>query len=242
MNSDGSNRKTLFANTQTSKRDLDDTFYLPVWSSDNHSIAFYARYITNTKNNQDELTLVMIADKGELIRKESCTFPGIDNYQNQSVFPLLDTTHLFSPNNKNIAYLKNIDTYKNIFKAVLLKNLKEELPLQGNIVGFRWSPDGNKLILLESKERNQINKLTLYDCTNNTYTPISQDVQQIYDVTWSPDGKQILYSGTDSKTDQIVFKTTKPDGSDQKVLFTFGENPQELPNPIDKIEKVIWLK
>lgn len=226
MNSKGTGRKIL------NKQDPPGTYAHPMCSPDSKMIAYYFM-------DAKDVALYLIVNFNQNIIKKKINF---SFKQLDSLLPLLDSNNLFSPNNVYTSFVQSLDLEKNLFQAVLLRNLKEEIPLKGNNISFRWSPIGNQLLLLESKEKYQINQLTLYDCATNTYIPISQDVQQIFDATWSPDGKQILYSGTDSKTGQIVFKTSQADGSNQKVLFTFGENPQERPSTIEKIEKLVWLK
>jgi len=91
------------------------------------------------------------------------------------------------------------------------------------------------------EQKNRI-PLAIYDFDVKLSSDILVDVYDVYDATWSPDGKQIVYSGNDLVSGQIVFKTSQVDGSNQKVLFTFGENPLERPSSIEKIEKLVWLK
>jgi hypothetical protein len=236
MNSDGTNLHTFFETDPSSSRSS-DVYFQPRWLLDNKTIAFILK-----ASNEKNLKLMFLDEQEKLILSKDIMFQDRADYQPYELYKVLDMNHFCSPNKQLVAYHSLIDLKLNRFQAILLKDLKEEIPLKGNITDFRWSPSGNQLLLLESKELNQINQLTLYDCNTNTYSPISQDVQQIFDACWSPDGKQILYSGTDSKTGQIGFKTSNPDGSNQKVLFTFGENPLERPSSIEKVEKLVWLK
>lgn len=226
MNSDGTNKRILDSRNSASE------IYQPIWSPDNKQLAYFQ------KRSSDSLFQFSIINiNGKTIKN----FPIAVLYH----LPLLKDLHLqntFSPNAINIAFIKNYrsDPYQSTI--IFLKDLKEEISLKGNNIGFRWSPDGNQMLLFEATTNDQLIGIFLYDCSTNSYAPISQDVQQIFDACWSPDGKQILYAGSDSKTGQIVFKASQADGSNQKVLFTFGENPLERPSSIEKIEKLVWLK
>jgi Tol biopolymer transport system component len=235
MNMDGSSKMVQVQNTPVNEQY--DTFYFPRWFPKSNGFAYYRKHAVSTDSAQDELSLIFSSEKGKQLKNVNLSL--IDE---ENLIPYLDTSNLFSPNNQSVSFIKSFNFSNNTFQAVLLKDLKEEIPLKGNNVDFCWSPSANQLLLIESKAKDQINQLTLYDCSTNSYIPISQDVQQIFDACWSPDGKQILYTGTDSKTGQIVFKTSQVDGSNQKLLFTFGENPLERPSSIEKIEKLVWLK
>jgi Tol biopolymer transport system component len=203
--------------------------FRPIWSPNSKLISVY--------NSGMGYNFLILNDKKVILKKVPVV---TSNFY--LMIEQLKTENYFSADSKYVAFIKNYQQIPYLSALALLKDLKEEIQLKGNITTFRWSPSGNQLLLLESKERDQITQLTLYDCTTSSYTLISQDVQQIFDAVWSPDGKQILYSGTDSKTGQIVFKTSQADGSNQKLLFTFGENPLEHPISIEKIEKLVWLK
>jgi Tol biopolymer transport system component len=228
MNSDGTEKMSISLNITK------ELCYLPVFSPDGNMIVFFYQ-----ENGTENGIIAIVNKKGKLIKKYRSE---IDNYND--LFSFFKTNQLFSEDCKNVIYSQRCNYEKKDFMSILIKNSKEEINLKGFFVCFRWSPTSSQLLLLllESKEKDQINQLTLYDTSSNTYTSISQDVQQLFDACWSPDGKQILYAGTDSKTGQIVFKTSNPDGSNQKLLFTFGENPLERPSSIENIEKLMWLK
>jgi Tol biopolymer transport system component len=206
--------------------------FRPIWSPNSKMISVY-----QTNSSQNGCHFLILDEKKEIRKEVPVTTTNF-----YLMIEQLKTENFFSADSKFVAFIKNYQHISNQSTLVLLKNMKEEILLKGNNIDFRWSPTGNQLLLLESKEKNQINQLTLYDCSTKTYTTIIQDVQQLFDACWSPDGKQILYAGTDSKSGQIIFKTSNPDGSNQKVLFTFGENPLERPNSIEKIEKLVWLR
>jgi Tol biopolymer transport system component len=226
MNIDGTRKEVI-----EPKDDL-ILYYQPKWSSDGQVITYYQMNKSNLENK-----LLITTPKSKIVKKIPTSVTDF--------YPMLDKmypTGLFSYDSKLFAYFKRYEAESNQAMVFLHTEQDKEILLKGNTVSFRWSPTTNQLLLIESKEKNQINQLSLYDCSTNSYTPISQEIDQIFDACWSPDGRQILYSGTDSKTGQIVFKTSNPDGSNQKVLFTFGENPLERPNSIEKIEKLVWLK
>jgi Tol biopolymer transport system component len=236
MNSDGSNLHTCYETDPSSSR-YNDIYFQPRWLLDDKTIFFILQ-----ASHEKKFKLMFLDNQEKLILSKDIVVQDRTDYPQYKLYKAFDMNHFCSPNKHLVAYHSRIDLKLNQYQAVLLKDLKEEIPLKGNIVSFRWSPTGNQLLLLESKEKDQINQLTLYDTSSNTYTSISQDVQQLFDACWSPDGKQILYAGTDSKFGKIVFKTSQADGSNQKLLFIFGENPLEKPNSIEKIEKLVWLK
>jgi Tol biopolymer transport system component len=242
MNSDGTSKREV--NSQEKMTNC----IRPLWSVDGNYVSFYQNTGVYQKETNEIVYNFLVVNKKNGTNK---SIP-ISRKNPISLIKFLKTDSYWSSDGAYVAYLKNLEVRIDMTTLVLLKDLKEEIPLKGNITDFRWSPSENQIILFETKEKdqnnllafliNEINQLTLYDCPTNSYTPISQDVQQIFDATWSLDGKQILYSGTDSKTGQIVFKTCQVNSSNQKVLFTFGENPLEQPSSMEKIEKLVWLQ
>jgi Tol biopolymer transport system component len=226
MNKDGTKNKVIIQNEKLFQR------YQPTWSPNSKLFTFY-------QMNQGDLKFQFVISntKGKILK----TIP-IEVIRDPLINEKFHFQKFFSADSNYVAYIKNYQQEPFQSTLALLKDLKEEILLKGNIVSFHWSPTGNQIILLDSKNRYQFNKLSLYDCATNTYIPISQDIQQLFDACWSPDGKQILYAGTDSKAGQIVFKTSNPDGSNQKLLLPFGDNPLERPSSIEKIENLVWLK
>lgn len=239
MNLDGSNNQLLTTNSPKRR------YCLPSWTPKLGNVCYYEyAYDLEGKDMTKFILHYVSGTNNEEIKKIECNYILLDN--NDEQYREFESYYSWSSDMKFFAFYQKIEVLPQYvpspyfsYQLNLLANLADNQVIKGDITQFLWSVEGTKLILLDQTYPNQ---LSLFDCTTNTYKSISQDVDQIFDACWSLDGKEILYSGTDSKTGQIVFKTTNPYGSNQKLLFTFGENPQERPNSIEKIEKLVWLK
>jgi Tol biopolymer transport system component len=238
MDSDGSNKRII------SKEVTKSRCFFPSWAPDGNWISFLETgKTTNIK---------IISNKGKLIKNIECNY-----YEDrETYYEMLQTNNFWSISMDHFAYLKKIDNSRagegnvlNEFDLGILKNLSMEEMTKSITHRFKWSRSDEKIMLFSSvficcyrEDISEEREFHIYDCLTKQNSIISKDVVIVFDACWSPDGKQILYSGTDTKTGQIVFKTTQADGSNQKLLFTFSENPLERPSSIENIEKLIWLK
>ena len=141
--------------------------------------------------------------------------------------------------------------YKDIFHVNIgEKKFSSSNLIQPTIHRFKWASSKELLMLFrwidkkashftswdwESHESN--NTIQLYACCTKQFITVKKDVFYVFDAAWSPEDTEVLYAGTDIHSGQVVFKVASSDGSYQKQLFTFGENPLEQPSSIADIDE-----
>jgi Tol biopolymer transport system component len=213
----------------------------PSWSPNEPWIIFYYEenvFYENSTKVDDVTQICVLSINGRVIKQL---------ISKMSIMPLGDLLYpmtILSPQRNIYVYFDAIQEESSAQPPdlVVVYPSNEKQTIKHVTHGYKWAEDGNSLLFIRFDDSAKKNTVSVFDCTKKSLTDVSRDVQQLYDAIWSLDGKQILYAGTDSKTGQIVFKTAQSDGTNQKVLFTLGENPLERPSSIEKIEKLVWLR
>jgi len=256
MNADGTNKKIISDGIATKQ------CYFPAWSPDGKMIAFNQLMVEDRYNTPKSPTnqIVIVTPQGKVIAKIDCMFIDPGEPQLESI----QAKNFWSYSSNYFSCLQSVDNsgmgegyVKDIFYIGLWdKNFSGINLIQPTIHRFKWAHSKDILMLFEwttSKEEiyhfaNRIeghdfnNTIQLYDCNTKQFTTVSKDIFYVFDAAWSPEDTEVLYAGTDMLSGQMVFKVASSDGSYQKLLFTFGENPLEQPSSIADIDELVWLK
>jgi Tol biopolymer transport system component len=137
-------------------------------------------------------------------------------------------TASWSPDGNKIAFLSTRPSDSDILKKYqvsyhyLLYEIdvasgKEKRLLNFPVSGFRWSPDGKRMLFISSYEDPGLVKGAVYifNLQTGEQKRVTSFGQACY-ATWSPDGKQIAFSmGTDQSSDVYVMNS---DGQSTRCL------------------------
>jgi len=118
-------------------------------------------------------------------------------------------------------------------------------PLRGVREGnsYAWSPDGTRLAFLGFMDGSSV-EVYLYDLASGNITRVSNDDEQDYWVSWSPDGDTLLYFSAEGFGSGAGFPTTgawvaEGDGSGASFLFTPTGEPEEIVGWLDESTVVL---
>ena len=174
---------------------------VPRWSPNGKQIAFHREKRWQPGQKLQEIDVfVMNRDSSQL--------------QQITDHPGLDTSPIWSPNGKQIAFGSSRSGVSEIYKIDIATKEIEQLTrnLKGGAINMEdWSPDG-KSIAYTAPSPPVWNTIYLTDANGSTHRQFLPGKGTLrYTVQWSPDGKKILYceaayQGNDLISNKIVIR------------------------------------
>jgi len=131
-----------------------------------------------------------------------------------------------TPDGSRIAYLTQFfDAEQATTRDIIIRgsNAPED-PLQVSalVQWIAWSPDGNKVALVEWNGQAKHGELSIYDIDTRQQTTIMEGDQYIGNIGWSPVGDRLTFYLTSNDFRAADIYTLKTDGSDLKRLTAEG--------------------
>lgn len=127
-----------------------------------------------------------------------------------------------TPDGSRIAYLKQIfdDEHSTTRDLVIRGSNAPASPIQVSslVQWIAWSPDGNKLAMVEWNGQAKRAKLYIYDIATSQQTTILEDDQYMGSINWSPLGDRLSFYLQSSDFRESNIYTVKTDGSELKRL------------------------
>lgn len=129
----------------------------------------------------------------------------------------------FSPDNKSVAYTKHLPSQK----ALWLSPAKEPEKKHDQIAptGFtpRWSWDGKLIAYTTSNPNGGLGDIWVIDADTLTGARnLTNDPQQIYGLTWTPDGQSLIYASKKTGS-MLLYRVSINDGVVQTVSDLSGD-------------------
>jgi eukaryotic-like serine/threonine-protein kinase len=95
------------------------------------------------------------------------------------------------------------------------------------LIGFPqdWSPDG-RTVVLEVTTPTRGSDLMLFDLASKTLTPYRQSPYMEREAQFSPDGKYMAYSSSESRQREVYVEPIPPDGRRWKISNDYGREPR----------------
>jgi dipeptidyl aminopeptidase/acylaminoacyl peptidase len=127
-----------------------------------------------------------------------------------------------TPDGSRIAYLKQIfdDAHSTTRDIIIRGNNAPSAPLTVSslVQWIAWSPDGNKLAMVEWDGQTKHGKLYIYDIATHQQTTILNGDHYIGNIGWSPQGDRLTFYLQTTDFSGADIYTLKVDGSDLKRL------------------------
>jgi len=127
-----------------------------------------------------------------------------------------------TPDGSRIAYLKQIfDDAHSTTRDVIIRGSNapsDPLTVSSLVQWIAWSPDGNKLAMVEWNGQKKQGKIYIYDIATGQKTTILEGDQYIGNIGWSPLGDRLTFYLQSSDFREADIYTLKIDGSDKKRL------------------------
>lgn len=127
-----------------------------------------------------------------------------------------------TPDGSRIAYLKQIfDSEHSTTRDVIIRGSNapaDSLQVPALVQWLAWSPDGNKLAMVEWNGQAKHGTLYIYDIATRQKTTIIEGDQYIGNIGWSPVDDRLTFYLQSNDFRQADIYTVKTDGSDKKRL------------------------
>ena len=155
--------------------------------------------------------------------------------------PASDSNPIWSPDGKHIAFESDRDGFIQIYlmdsdgsNLIQLTNDKADHELNLNLDRKYnpWSPDGSKLLFLQSSSGGEIWNLYVMGIDGENKLLLANGRFSFNGVSWSPDGKHIGYVLNESPNPQETFSPGI------YVVDTDGNNPRELKKYVPQNESL----
>jgi Tol biopolymer transport system component len=164
-----------------------------------------------------------------------------NNLTNLTNNPAQDANPVWSPDGKRIAFESDRDGFTQIYlmdgdgsNVIQFTDDKADhnLPLNVDNKSNPWSPDGSKLLFLQSSSGGEVGNLYVKQINGENKVLLASGRFSHNDLSWSPNGTYIAYVLNESPTPNETFVTGI------YVVDSNGNNAQELKKLIPQNEKL----
>jgi Tol biopolymer transport system component len=158
--------------------------------------------------------------------------------------PAQDSNPIWSPDGKHIAFQSSRKSFTQIYlmeadgsNLIQLTNEKANHQLNLNLDGKSnpWSPDGSKLLFLQSSSGGEISQLYVMGIDGENKVLLASGRFSLNSVSWSPDGKHIAYVLNEAPNPNEAFVTgiyvMDPDGNNSRELKNYLLQGEKLGAP-----------
>ncbi len=140
--------------------------------------------------------------------------PGTGETKNLTDHKAADTSPIWSPDGKRIAFVSDREGTPDIWTmAADGTDVQQLTKKQGSCSGLRWSPDGSRIAFVSAKGGRD--DVYTVEVATGKVAQLTTDAAAARQPAWSPDGKKLSYA---SYSVQYATYTMSADGSDKAKL------------------------